>query len=155
VNPLLGFDENHNRLPEIDTILKKFPGAIEVTNEDGQRAFKSSTFFYRAKTGIPPRPMFLHDAESKTQEQLNNFVKREMSLLLRQAIRANYSVEGHSQETPENGRVVWTPDTMVHVVDDAAGLDEEMYVLGAHYNKSRTGGTTTSLSLILKNSIAF
>jgi prophage tail gpP-like protein len=147
VNPLLGYDEDHNLLPEVQKIIDGLKGATEVK-------VPSSTFFYRARKGIPPRPMYLHDDESKTQEQLENFVKREMSLLVRQGVRAHYVVEGHGQET-DDGFLIWAPDTVVHVQDDAAGLDDDLYVLGCHYSKSRHGGTTTRLDLVLKNSLAF
>ncbi len=146
INPLLGFDEDGNVFPEVAAFLAKAPSATK--NE-----MPRTTFFRRAKN-IPFRPMILHDPESKTPEQLNNFVRREMSLLVRQGVRAHYNTEGHGLAT-ENGVLAWTPNTLVHVTDDAAGLDEDMYILGTRLAKSRGGGTTSSLDLILKNSIAF
>lgn len=100
------------------------------------------------------RPMFLHDEESKTQEQIQRYVRREMSLLVRKSLVAHYVVEGHGQVV-DGGFVAWAPDTVVKVSDEPADLDESMYVLGVNFTKSRTGGTQTSLELIRLGSIMF
>lgn len=145
VNPLLGMTNEGEKTPEVLALLRRFPDAQEVTMPLASFAFRAAN--------IPFRPMFLHDDESKTQEQLNNFVKREMSLLVRRALSAQYMVEGHGA-TIDGGFSAWTPDTVVDVRDEAAGLVERMYVLGVHYSKQRGGsGTTTRLELIRLNSI--
>ena len=146
VNPLLGFDEDGNVLPEVAAVLKKYPSAYELT-------IPRTTFLRRAPK-LAPRVMYLHDDESKTQLQLNAFVLREMSLLLRKAVRGKYVVEGHGQTT-ENGFAGFAYDTIAHVRDDAAGFDDEMWVLGVTYDKSRSGGTKTTLDLIMKDSLHF
>lgn len=101
-----------------------------------------------------PRVLYLHDDESQTQEQLENFVKREMALLQRKSLTVNYTVEGHGQNTPKGFRI-WTVDTTVEVEDEVAGLTERLYVLGRTFNKSRSGGTTTQLELIRLNTLYF
>ncbi len=100
------------------------------------------------------RVLYLHDDESQNQEQLNNFVRREMALLQRKSLTVNYTVEGHGQIV-EGNFVPWTVDTVVKVEDDIAGLHEDLYVLGRTFNKSRSGGTTTRLELIRLNTIEF
>lgn len=148
VNPVMGYDENGALRPEIAAIIEKNKGALEV-------AFPHTTFLLQPPAGILPRPMYLHDEESKSPEQIANFVKREMSLLVRQAVTAQYVVEGHGQKVDDSFRA-WAVDTIVRVADDAAGLEEDMYVLGVRHTKTRGGsGTTTTLDLILKNAIAF
>ena len=100
------------------------------------------------------RPVFLHDDESKTQEQLNNFVRREMSLAVRKSLTAEYTVEGHGQKNEDDGGFVpWDIDTVVDVLDDVAGIAERMYVVGRGFEKSRQSGTTTRLELIRLHSI--
>jgi prophage tail gpP-like protein len=146
INPILGLDDNGNEIPEIAKVLETHKGAVKVDIPKG-------SFLLRG-AGIPFRPMFLHDDESKTQEQLENFVKREMSLLVRKAVSAHYVVEGHGQ-TINGNFVAWAVDTVVHVVDDAADLEEDLYVLGVHFSKSRSGGTTTRLDLVRLGSITF
>lgn len=145
VNPLLGLTDEGENIPAVTALLAKHPGAVENT-------VPAASFAFRAD-GVPFRPLFLHDDESKTQEQLNAFVKREMSLLYRKALAAHYTVEGHGQ-TSDGAFVAWAPDTVVEVVDDVAGLHESLYVLGVHFSKSRAG-TTTRLDLIRLHSIDF
>lgn len=147
VNPLLGLTDEGEHTADVKDVLKKHPRAVENT-------LPSAAFPFRA-ANIPFRPMFIHDDESKTQEQLNNFVKREMSLLYRKALTAHYVVEGHGQIVNDNF-VAWAADTIVEVYDEAAELAEQMYVLGVHYSKQRGGsGTTTRLDLVRKHSISF
>jgi prophage tail gpP-like protein len=146
INPMLGLTDEAEPIAEITELLKKHPGAAQQT-------LAAASFAFRA-ANIPFRPMFLHDDESKTQEQLNAFVKREMSLMYRRAVTCSYVVEGHGQET-EDGFVAWAPDTMVDVDDGVAELREQMYVLGVSFHKARGGGTTTHLELIRKNAIVF
>lgn len=151
VNPLLGFTDRGDYTDDVKEVLKKHPSAVEnsILHPSG------FTFSFAATQNVPFRPMYLHDDESKTQEQLNNFVKREMSLHFRKALTVQYTVEGHGQDTGD-GFVAWTPDTLVDVYDEAAELYERLYVLGVHYSKQRGGtGTTTRLDLIRINSIVF
>ncbi len=147
VNPILGLTDEAEHTPEVKALLKRFPDAVENT-------LPAASFAFRA-TNIPFRPMFLHDDESKTPEQLNAYVKRELSMVLRKALTCHYVVEGHGMAT-DSGFSAWTPDTLVDVRDDAAELRETMYVLGVHYSKRRgSPGTTTRLDLVRKHSIVF
>lgn len=100
------------------------------------------------------KPVYLHDDESQTLEQLEAFVRREMSLLQRQSLEVAYVVEGHGQIVDGTFKP-WTVDTIVSVDDQPAGLKEDLYVIGRTFNKSRGGGTTTNLELIRKNTISF
>lgn len=148
INPLLGFPDDSVGEPiqEVEDLLKKWPGSVE-------QELPRASFPFRA-TNIQFRPMFLHDDESKTQEQINNYVKREMSLLYRKALTAHYVVEGHGQ-TVDGRFIAWAPDTVVDVIDDVAELREQLYVLGVAFSKSRHSGTTTRLDLVRLNSISF
>lgn len=148
VNPFFGVTEDGEQIPEIADALKRHPDAKKVTLDTEPETFS------RKAPVIPSRPIYLHDDESKTQEQLNNYVKREMSLLLRKSLQVRYTVEGHGQMI--NGVLApWVVDSVVKVEDDPADLDELLYVLGVTYEKSRSGGTFTHLDLIRLNSIQF
>lgn len=98
----------------------------------------------------PHRPIYLHDDESKTIEQLENFVRREMALRQRDGITAHYTFEGHTlQGAP------WCVDTIVDVDDDALGLHTRMWVMSRTFEKSRMGGTTTTVELIMPYTLEF
>lgn len=141
VNPITGFDEDGQVHPEISKELANFADAKEIN------LVVPTT--YRRFVHHKPRVMYLHDNESKTQEQLDNFVRREMSLKMREAVECHYSVRGH---TAPNGHV-WAVDTMVQVDDDIANIHGPMYILERNFHKSRSGGTTTSLKLIPPQSL--
>lgn len=146
VNPYFGVDEDGFVLDEVTQILSKYPNAQQVT--------MTVQPFRRRAVKAPIRPMFLHDDESMTQEQINNFVRREMSLLLRKSMTAHYTCEGHGQTVDG----VFTPfaiDTIAEVHDEVARVDERMYVVGCTFEKSRRSGTHTRLELVRLNSIQF
>jgi prophage tail gpP-like protein len=98
----------------------------------------------------PVRVMHMHDDESKTPEELEAFVRREMSLKTRRAFTAHYTVEGHTY-----GGSPWCVDTMVQVQDDVCGVEEPLWVLSRTFEKSRTNGTVTHLELIRPNTLLF
>lgn len=98
------------------------------------------------------RTLYLHDQSSQTPQQLENFVKREMSLFLRKSLEASYTVIGHGQIV--NGAFVpWAVDTMVNVDDEVAGLHETLWVIGRTFSRSRQGGTTTRVQLVRAHSL--
>lgn len=146
VNPYFGVDLDGTVLPDVSAVISRFPEAEQVT--------LTVQPYTRRTILVPPRPMFLHDDESKTPEQLANFLRREMSLLLRKSLVCHYTVEGHGQV---NGGAFtpWDVDTVVDVQDEVAGVSERMYVLSRTFTKSRQGGTHTKLELVRLNSIQF
>ncbi len=144
VNPYFGVDKDGFVLDEVSRLISKYPDAQQVT--------MTVQPYRRRSLGVPMRPVFLHDDESKTQAEINNFVRREMSLLLRKSLVANYTVEGHGQNV-EGVFTPWDIDTVVDVQDDLAGVNERMYVIGRVFEKSRQSGTVTHLELVRLNSL--
>lgn len=149
INPAFGVTDDAGAvLPELKAVLEKHPDAKEVE-------FLKTPIFNRRTPKVPPRILYLHDDESKTQEQLENFVRREMSLLLRKSLVAKYTLEGHGQQDANDNFVLWATDTLVDVQDEIAGVHEHMYVLGVSYEKSKKAGTVTHVHLIRLHSIEF
>ena len=101
------------------------------------------------------RVMYLHDDESKTQDELNNFVYREMALRVRQSLSVHYTVEGHGQGFDDGTFCPWGVDLVVDVHDEVGGVFEPMWVLSRTFKKSRNGGTTTDLELLRLYSLDF
>lgn len=136
------FDEyTITKAPKPDTVVK-IPLHVIAVEAVGEPMNVPST-----------KVLFLHDNESQTQEQLDNFVKRQMALAIRKSLTATYTVEGHGQRV--DGKLVpWAIDTLVDVDDRPTGLQQLMYVVGRTFSKSRSG-TTTKLELIRLNSLAF
>lgn len=146
VNPYFGVDQDGFIADDVQEILNHYPEAQPVL-------FVTQPFSRRAQR-MPPRPAFLHDEESKTQDQLNFFVKRTMSELLRKSLVCHYTVEGHGQTGPDGGFTPWDVDTTVDVQDEVGMVSERMYVLGRSFEKARGGGTFTHLELVRLYSIA-
>lgn len=103
-----------------------------------------------------PRPMFLHDAESKTIEQLQHFARREMSMLTRKYMTAKYTIAGHTlraSRSPDAPRVVPVSDTVWMVEDEIGEVDEPMWLTSRTLKCSRGAGKTTDLELIRLNTM--
>lgn len=146
VNPYFGVDNDGFVLPEVQAIVSKLT--------DSEQVVMTTQPYRRRNSVIAPRPVYLHDDESKSQDQINAYVRREMSLLLRQSIVAEYTVTGHGQYDANGNFTAWAIDTVVDVQDDVGDLHERMYVLGLSFEQSRRG-TFTKLHLIRLNSIQF
>lgn len=98
------------------------------------------------------RTVYLHDQSSQTPKQLENFVKREMSLAVRKSLQVSYTVLGHGQMVNDTF-VPWAVDTMVAVDDEVAGLQETLWVVGRTFTRSRQNGTMTKLDLVRAHSL--
>lgn len=98
------------------------------------------------------RPAYLYDAESHTQEQLEAYVRRELSLRLRKALTARYEFMGHKI----NGQPV-AVDTMINLNDQRPTVrwNGPLWVLGRRFSKTAQSGTRTTLELILPGSLEF
>ncbi len=96
------------------------------------------------------RPLFLYDPESHSQEQLNAFLRREMSVRMRKALTCVYEIEGH-----KIGGVPIAIDTIVDVDDDVSGLHLPMWILSRSFSKASGSGTRTRLEAILPGTLQF
>lgn len=97
------------------------------------------------------KPLFLHDDESKTADQLERFCKKELALLRKKALTVRATVEGHGQMV-DGQFVPWAVDTIVDFADEVSGVIEPLWVLGRAFHKS-SAGTTTDLQLIRPHSL--
>ncbi len=130
-------------------IFAAYPDAKVVHLLDDSGANVTAARFTPLASAVS-RPMFLEDDEAKTPDELENFVRRELALKIRQHFTAHYVVDGHTM----NG-VPWAVDTMVDVDDDRLGIHEPLYVLSRTFTKSRSDGTKTQLELIKPHSLIF
>ncbi len=156
INPIAGFDKDGFPLPEVTAAIKKhFPNA-EVANKAqiqfGTAADTARISSEQMKRITNPtfRALYLHDDESKDVDDLENFIRRQMSHHLKNFLSAHYTVSGHTS----NGQP-WTTDTIVDVQDDHGDLHEPMWILSRTFTKSRTAGTGTRLELILPGCLVF
>ena len=95
--------------------------------------------------------LYLYDSESHDSTQLKAFLQREMSLHLRKAVTANYTIEGHTI----GGQPVCV-DAVYDVNDERGNLQQPMWCVGRHFSKAAgQEGTKTSVSLLLPGSLTF
>jgi prophage tail gpP-like protein len=101
------------------------------------------------------QPIFLHDEDSKSLEQLANFVRRRMSSFQKEMWVGEYTVYGHTYFDGQN-YIPWTVNTIVDVDDEISGFRGPMWVCGRTFTKdAKTGGTLTHLHLTLPHTIEF
>lgn len=94
-------------------------------------------------------PLYLYDPESHTQDQLNAFLLRELSLRMRKSLVAKYTFEGHTL----NDQPVCV-DTIVDIDDDRSNLHIPMWVLGRRFSKTQQG-TKTTIECIRPGTLVF
>lgn len=150
VNELTGLNELGIERPEVIAELARHPDALLIN----QRASLGSLLVNGGIVGnlsrAKFRAMYLHDDESKTTEQLENYVRREMALKQREGVNAHYTFEGHTI----NG-APWCVDTLVKVDDDVSNMHTTMWVLSRTFEKSRSQGTRTQVELIMPHTLDF
>ena len=136
-----GVGANFQSVGAYTAFLAKYPRAVKLPP-------RSAAATYVQQYTPTFRVMYLHDDESKTQDELNNFVYRQMALQMQHGLRAHYTVYGHGQIFGDGGFTPWAVNTVVDVNDEVGGIAEPMWVLSRTFNKSRRSGTTTDLELI-------
>ena len=138
VNEMVSLDGLGNPVPTVQAVVdaNNSPGSTYLAP---RAAFASNAY----RPNYYAVPVYLHDQDSRTLQQLTAFARREMALRQRQSLVCHYTVEGH---TSREGSV-WTVDTIVDVDDEVGGCIEPMYVLSRTFEKSRHG-TRTHLELI-------
>lgn len=147
VNPYFGVDEQGFILPEVQAL-------ISQKLQDHTQIVMSTQPFRRRVAQVPARPVWLHDDESKSPDQLEAYIRREMSQLIRQGLDIEYTCTGHGQYDAQGDFVAFAVDTIADVQDDVTGIHERMYVQSVTFEKSRAG-TSAHLGLIRLNSLQF
>lgn len=142
-NWMTAINKDGTLIPGVQQVSDKYPSAYYVDLGD-VLGDKPERMFPLILNPYPrSRPWFLYDSEARNLEQLKNFALREMAKIQKKALTVSYEVEGHTQDG-----TLWAVDTMVHVEDEVADLNEDLWVDSVTFSKSRTGGTRTHLSLV-------
>lgn len=99
---------------------------------------------------IVERPHYLRDSRARTPQIAEQRARRENALTMADFDTYNATVQGFAQGSPAR---VWTINSMVHVRDELALLDEDWLTTSVTFTRSREGGHTTRLRLVPKDSI--
>ena len=93
------------------------------------------------------RAFAVKDSKAKNLKQAEYLARKCLADKRRAGWALEYTVSGHTTPLAKGGqRVVWVPDTMVHVVDDDWGIDADLYIAAVEHR--RGPATTTTLTLM-------
>lgn len=130
--------------------------AIIDANKDAKIAQMQAFQGVKAHPHPAAQPMYIHDQESQTLEQLERFARRELALRQKEALHVTYVVEGHGQQSLEAAEpTIWCVDTICRVDDDLLDIHEDLWVMSRTFEKSRDSGTRTVLELIRPRTLIF
>lgn len=90
------------------------------------------------------RPLYIKDTESKTQKELDKFVKRELANRLKGTLAVSYTLAGHSD--PKTG-YLYAVDCMAKTEDEIAGVFEALWIEKRTFSYSEGSGPTTNIQL--------
>lgn len=96
------------------------------------------------------RPLYLYDSESHNLAELTSFLRRELSLKMREGLRGSYSIEGHRL----GGQPV-AIDTVIQVDDDRSNYSGPLWVQDRTFSKRAGEGTKTKMTLIRLGTLSF
>jgi prophage tail gpP-like protein len=99
---------------------------------------------------IVERPHYIRDPRARTPQIAEQRARRENALTMADFDTYNATVQGFAQGSPAR---VWAINSMVHVVDELALLEDDWLVTSATFTRSRENGHTTRLRLVPKGSI--
>jgi prophage tail gpP-like protein len=93
------------------------------------------------------RPLVLRDANVNNADQAVFYARRKIAETRRAGWSLVYTVAGHTIPSLATGaRAVWSPDTIVNVIDDEMGLSGPYYIERCVYRR----GPQTSTELVLQ-----
>lgn len=112
--------------------------------------WKANTMPFEPTDDTLYRPMYYEDPHSRTDEQIERGVRRELSRRLKSCLTYHCTVRGHRELA---SGAIYSIDTMANVKDEIEDVNQRMWVLERTlYNDGQ--GPKTDLSLILPGSIA-
>ena len=141
VNELTGLDANGNLRADVQGVLSANPDAKVLPLRSLTRSQMPNATF---------RPVYLHDDESKTIDQLEKFTRREMALRQVHGLTVRYTFEGHTLRG-----VPFYTNAMADIDDDVLRIHERMWCISRTMTKSRTGGTLTHTEWIVPRTLEF
>jgi hypothetical protein len=104
---------------------------------------------YSGGTGATYKRLEILDKDARDVEQCRSVAKHALGYRARNAFTVKGTADGFVSST---GRI-WQVDTMAHVFIEAAGLDEDMWVLERVLEQDVGGGQLTRLTLIPKGAL--
>jgi hypothetical protein len=131
----------------IDKALSDYRGAAIVRDDTFAQGWT------KLRTPFPVI-LWIHDQESQTLEELEYFVRREMSFHLRKVRQAKYQIVGHQIPDKSGNLPIVAIDSVYSVNDSVSQIDEPMWCMSRTLGKTRGAtGSTSSVELARLHSI--
>lgn len=128
----------------------RVPSHVYVRGKGSKPGDKSNVLGWAVNPDAPYfKPFYLTDDESATKDHADALARFTLGKALREAFCYEVTVRGN---TSSSGRL-YCVDTLLRVRDEACGVEGEMWVEKRTFRKSRSGGTTTDLTLIPAESL--
>ncbi len=100
-----------------------------------------------------PKRLLFTDDNAKSQSQVLERAEREQLQRQVDAFQITVNVAGHSQILGNSPPTIYAVDTMARVMDESTGIDGSYYVTSVSFERSRGGGTTSTLKLVPKGTL--
>lgn len=98
------------------------------------------------------RPLIIDSKEAKTQEELDNTLRRAIAERLKDTLVCEYTLPGH---TDPNTGAIYAIDTTATVIDEPENVNEVLWIESRKLYKSDGGPTLTTVTLIRPEAFAF
>lgn len=133
------------------------PSQITVRGKSQGKEFEKSTVKgYIADVNARDveffEPFYLQHDQATTPEGAAAFAAQEMSHLKQNERVYECTCPGHRDPRTQN---IYAVDTIAAVEDDVCGVSELMWIVSRTFNRSVSGGTTTTLKLLPKGAVIF
>lgn len=159
VNEFTGYDGNGNILPQVQTVLNRYPHA--KPNSPDKRLFEYQKFF-QTTTNFP-KVVYLEDRQSRGLDQLGRFVARKMSEYQSKAIQIRVTIPGFTYQDKDNKATIFKINSMVNFLNNNLQgnnatnnlfQNSKFWIQSCNFKQDRTG-SFTELLLIPAYSLKF
>ncbi len=153
INPMLGQYPTFGELA-INPIGKNQEVERAASPENGGDELQSRRVDWKkvqseAEDFVLYRPLFYKDKKSRSIQQMERLIKKDLSRRLKETLVYTARIRGHRDPV---SRAIYAIDTMAHVSDDTEDVSEDLWVLEREFTNDGSGPRTT-LQLIRPGSI--
>lgn len=137
VNPYIGFGRDRFATDQVALAIAANPDSVQILTQMQEAQVQTL-----APSGIA-RPCFLTVVDAQQPQHVEFFLRRFLCDKIRKVLVYTATVRGH---THDGG--AWAIDSLVTVDDERTRVQENLYIIGKTFTKTRHGGSLTSLEMV-------
>lgn len=119
-----------------DALLNGLAGKVDGNRRKPSAGAGDPSLLYRL--------LYVNDKDARTADQIERAITRAVGERLKDTLEYQATVVGHRDQ--QNGRI-WTPNTVLDVVDDVCDVEERLWVAGRRFSYSQQGGAEAQLTM--------